>query len=119
MTDLPAEGALFRPGLIAYLLDRADGRAGRPAVFGYDLVRAAYAPVADVHVQPAADDRFDLLSPRSAERARHKVSSFGHAPHSIRTVPRIVRDDSGQFDSTPCTATMRMRAPLPRSFFAA
>ena len=28
-------------------------------------------------------------------------------------------DDGGQPDSTPCTATMRMRAPPSRSFFAA
>jgi len=94
VAGLAAEGALFRPRSIAYLLDRGDGRAGRAAWLGYYLPRAAHAPVADIHVQPAADDRPDLLSPRSAERARHTVSGIRHSPtvsRRERPFPRLAQ----------------------------
>src|SRR5260370_4848284 len=82
MAVLPAEAALFCPGLIAYPLDRGDGRAGGPAGLGYHRVRAAYALVADVRARPG-DQLLDLLLALPAERARQKVSRIGHPP----TVP--------------------------------
>ncbi len=79
MAVLLAKVALFCPGLIAYLLDRGDGRAGRPAGFGYHRVHAAQATIADIHVRPG-DQLLDLLLILSAERARQKVSRIGHSP---------------------------------------
>jgi len=79
MAGLPAEAALFCPGLITYLLNRGDGRANRPAGFGYHRVRAADASVADIRVRPR-DQLLDLLLALPAERARQKVSRIGHSP---------------------------------------
>ena len=44
MAALPAEAALFCPALITYPLDPGDGRAGRPAGFGYYRMRSAVCP---------------------------------------------------------------------------
>jgi GNAT superfamily N-acetyltransferase len=86
LAALPAEAALLRARLITNLLDRGDGRAGRPARFAYYRVRAAYASVADVRGR-RADQHLDLLLALSAERARQRVSRIGHLP----TVPRRPR----------------------------
>src|SRR5215468_11271616 len=79
MAALPAEAALSCPGRIAYVLERGDGRAGRPAGFGYYRVRATDAPLADVHLRHA-EQHLDLLFALSAERARRQVSRIGHSP---------------------------------------
>jgi hypothetical protein len=83
MATLPAEAALFCSGLITYLLDRGDGRAGRPAGLGYHGMHAVQATIADVHARPG-DQLLDLLLILSAERARQEVSRSGHSP----TVPK-------------------------------
>jgi hypothetical protein len=90
MAVLLAKAALFRPGLSAYLPDRGDGRADRPAWFGYHRVHAAQATIADERVRPG-DQLLDLLLILSAERARQKDSRMSPASG----MGPVVRHDLG------------------------
>jgi hypothetical protein len=92
MAVLLAKAALFRPGLSAYLPDRGDGRADRPAWFGYHRVHAAQATIADERVRPG-DQLLDLLLILSAERARQKDSRTGHSPNVFEPQHLWPQDD--------------------------
>jgi len=105
---LLAEAALLRPGLIAYLLDRGDGRAGRPPGFGYHRVHTAEAAVADVRVRPG-DQLLDLLLCLPAERARQKGSRIGHSPTVFEQQQQLRPQDDG------CRRPAHGRRPTARS----